>query len=156
MATGPDDGKFKPGFPGDRATAPTPLEDGSDAVWEEFERLQSGLAPIDARAPGPEQPASREPRALTRVVLEDTMLLARRANRSSPKPLHWRRMYELLPARASARPPQGFSEKDAPRASPMQKRLLLRDHIEWAAAMGCLPAVHGFLDALAEDDWEHF
>src|SRR3954451_25345219 len=56
MAAAPTDGdgKFKPGFPGDRATAPTPLEDGSDDIWQEFVRLRSipaSLAPTGALSP---------------------------------------------------------------------------------------------------------
>jgi hypothetical protein len=42
------------------------------------------------------------------------------------------------------------------RVSPIQKRLRLRDHIEWASASGVLAAVHSFLSSLPETDWEHF
>ncbi|WP_427912789.1 hypothetical protein ACPWT1_19520 [Ramlibacter sp. MMS24-I3-19] len=40
--------------------------------------------------------------------------------------------------------------------SPMQKRLRLRDQVEWAEGAGALAAVHAFLVALPEDEWLHF
>ena len=156
MATGSNDGegKFKPRFPGDRATAPTPLEDGSEDTWQEFVRLQSvpaSLASIaESSAPPPAAPLSGP------VTLENTMALARRADRACPRPAHWQRLHALLPPRAGARAPGPVREQDWPRVSPMQKRLLLRDHIEWAAATGTLPEVHALLAGLAEGDWDHF
>lgn len=155
MATGSGDGdgKFKPQFAGDRATAPTPLEDASDDTWHEFVRLQTEPAPLAAEPPAPD----REPQRIgDPVTLEDTMSLARRSQRSCPKPAHWLRLHALLPPRGQANAAAPLSEKDWKRASPMKKRLLLRDHIEWAAATGALASVHAFLAGLAEDDWDHF
>jgi hypothetical protein len=37
----------------------------------------------------------------------------------------------------------------------MQKRLRLRDQIEWAEQAGVLAAVHDFLAALPEEQWLH-
>lgn len=40
--------------------------------------------------------------------------------------------------------------------SPMQKRLRLRDQIEWAERAGGLASLHAFLVALSEEQWLHF
>lgn len=38
----------------------------------------------------------------------------------------------------------------------MQKRLRLRDQIEWAAQAGALQGVFEFLSGLREEEWLHF
>lgn len=160
MATGSGegegDGKFKAQFPGDRATAPTPLEDASDDTWQEFVRLQTEPAPLSASTGqhGHAQPASEG--AGQAITLETAMSLARRSQRSCPKPAHWHRLHALLPSRRGAIPAPPVSEKDWKRTSSMHKRLVLRDHLEWAAATGVLPAVQALLQGLDEDDWDHF
>lgn len=157
MATGSGDGdgKFKPRFAGDRATAPTPLEDGSEDIWQEFVRLQTEPASLTphSSSTGSQQDLPRPDQAVT---LESTMALARRSDRACPKPAHWQRLHALLPLRGGAKAPPPLAEKEWRRVSPMQKRLLLRDHLEWAAATGVLPAVHALLAGLAEADWDHF
>lgn len=158
MATGSGegDGKFKAQFPGDRATAPTPLEDASDDTWQEFVRLQTEPAPLSGGMG--QQPAAQPAPAGAQqpITLETAMALARRSQRSCPKPAHWQRLHALLPSRRGAEPAPPIAEKDWKRTSSMQKRLVLRDHLEWAAATGVLPAVQALLESLAEDDWDHF
>lgn len=41
-------------------------------------------------------------------------------------------------------------------SSAMQKRLRLRDQIEWAAQAGALQGVFEFLSGLREEEWLHF
>jgi hypothetical protein len=158
MSSGPQDkNRPKPNLPGDRATAPVPLEDSSDAAWHEFVLLQSGHSsvgdtqPLDLPSGGAPRRASHEP-----VSVVNTMLLARTANRTCPIPSRWAELYALLPLRDGKAAPEPIRDKGMVRVSPIQKRLRLRDHIEWASAGGALPAVHSFLSALPETDWEHF
>lgn len=162
MATGPDGGKA-PAFrmPGDRATAPVPLEDTSDTAWEEFSQLQSRSesgtsdpVPVSASTPAP-APATARP-SHEPVTVVSTMLLARSGNRVCPVAAHWAALYALLPVRDGKAPPAALSATDGNRISSIQKRLRLRDQIEWASATGCLPEVHRFLGGLPESAWEHF
>lgn len=157
MATGSGDGdgKFKARFAGDRATAPTPLEDGSEHTWQEFVRLQTepgSLTPMSSDT------GSRQdlPPPDTEVTVESTMALARRSGRACPRPAQWQSLHALLPSRGGTKAAAPVAEKEWKRVSPMQKRLLLRDHLEWAAATGVLPAVHALLAGLTEADWDHF
>lgn len=153
---GEGDGKFKSQFSGDRATAPTPLEDGSEDTWQEFVRLQTEPAPLSGgteHQPGaPGAPSAGQ----SPVTLETAMTLARRSQRACPRPVPWQRLHALLPLHRGTQAAAPVAEKDWKRTSPMQKRLVLRDQLEWAAATGVLPAVHALLEGLAEDDWDHF
>lgn len=157
MASGESDDKFKAKFSGDRATAPTGLEDGNADTWQEFVHLQTGQVPLAPETGTSTRGLDHLPR-LDQVLsaLESTMALARRSERACPLPAHWQRLHALLPLHAGASAPAPVSEKEWKRVTPMQKRLLLRDHLEWAAATGVLPAVHALLEGLAETDWEHF
>ena len=164
MATGQDrKSDAWPALPGDRATAPTPIEDSSDATWQEFLRLQTAAAPVSSDShergtagatksnPRPSNATNDEP-----VTLQAAMELIRRANRACPKPARWRELYALLPLRDGAAAPLPTRERDWERTTAMTKRLVLRDHIEWAAATGTLQAVYRFLSGLPESDWDHF
>src|SRR5689334_21950519 len=82
MATGPEGPKPPLArLPGDRATAPVPLEDSSDAAWQEFSHLQSQSDSLaDSGTPAP-APAARPAPAAVRPTQEPvsavgTMLLA--------------------------------------------------------------------------------
>lgn len=88
--------------------------------------------------------------------MQDAMELIRRANRSCPKLAKWQELYSLLGVQHGAAAPLPTSEKDWGHNSAMTKRLLLRGHIERAAAEGSLPVVYAFLSGLPENDWEHF
>jgi hypothetical protein len=152
------DAPLKPRFPGDRATAPTPLEDTSEKAWLEFQQLQSGtdsVFPADDTTPGVLPPGVAGPRPGA-TTLEDATLLARRNNRCCPKPARWQAFQALLPSIDSRPPPQAISGQDWKLVTRMGKRLLLRDQIEWAAKAGVLPAAHSYLNGLPETDWEHF
>jgi hypothetical protein len=144
----------------DRATAPTPLEDASDAAWNEFVLLQSQSSSLGDTRPG-EVPGGKPPPTGPRAAREpitvvSTMLLARRSNRTCPMPARWAQLHALLPPKDGKAAPGPVAERDWARVPPMQKRLRLRDHIEWASATGSLEAVHSFLVSLAETDWDHF
>ncbi|HEY1228850.1 MAG TPA: hypothetical protein VGF26_16180, partial [Ramlibacter sp.] len=72
MATGSGEDKFRARFAGDRATAPTPLEDGSDHTWQEFIRLQTEPASLTSQ--GSSSDGQQDlPRAGEGLTLESTM-----------------------------------------------------------------------------------
>ena len=150
MSRPPTNEPFKPRFPGDRATAPTPLEVESQSAWDEFVRLtEAGGLTV------PGEPASpRGPAAVGRVTLESTLLVARQRNRACPRPAAWQQLQALLPMRGRDAPPAAVKASEWGTVAPMQKRLLLRHQIEWAAATGALAAVHAFLSSLPDDQWE--
>jgi hypothetical protein len=166
---------------GDRATAPAALEETSASAWQRFEELQnahsgqfaptapgtrppggpaSGFAPtqpMDALAPAA-APAAAAP--LRSVTLDDLMLLARRNNRACPMPAQWAAFHRLLPSRAvegrTLTAPVPVDGAAWSVTSAMQKRLRLRDQLEWAERVGALPAAYAFLSALTEEQWQHF
>ena len=180
MATPPPRNPFVPFFPGDRATAPMALEESSESAWQRFEELhkqheqpfaptEPGPAPTSSRSFMATQPldsATQAPRppapapVRKTLTLDHVMVLARRNNRACPMPPAWGQLYDLLPARPqkkgdSIAPPPPIDGPAWAAVSPMQKRLRLRDQIEWAEQAGALEAVHGFLAALPEESWLH-
>lgn len=164
--------------PGSRATAPMGLEETSESAWQRFQELQqahdgqsrSTQPATRPQGPGtafdPTQPlglpGSRPPPApaARSVTLEEVMGLARRNNRACPLPAPWAAFHRLLPPRESQgrrfTPPAPVDGAAWGATSAMQKRLRLRDQIEWADRAGVLPAVHEFLSALPEEQWHHF
>ena len=174
---------FLPRFPGDRATAPGALEEIGETAWERFEELrqkqdrqfaptepgQRGAPDTASRAFQVTQPMAVQPDTPARsqqqrrdrapLSLDEVMLVARRNNRACPLPGPWKTLYQKLleqapDARTAVPPPVDGPAWDA--VSPMQKRLRLRDQLEWAERVGALSAVHAMLVALDEGEWLHF
>lgn len=166
---------------GTRATAPVPLEETSESAWQMFQELQrvhgqpvsqskdappasvpkgfEATQPMQAAAP-PSQ-AQTPPRPAGPVAsLDAVMQLARRNNRACPLPEPWAALHRHLPPRLA-----GGKSYPAPApvdggawgvTSAMQKRLRLRDQIEWAEREKGLQAVFEFLLGLREEEWHHF
>jgi hypothetical protein len=173
------DAPFVPHFSGDRATAPGALEDIGEAAWLRFEELrQKQDRQFAATEPGQRAPktsskafqdtqpmtvqpgtASRpKPRAKTPLSLDEVLLVARRNNRASPMPGPWKAFHALLLAQPQHGDPAP-GPVDGPAwdaVSPMQKRLRLRDQLEWAERVGALAPAQAFLLSLSEDDWHYF
>jgi hypothetical protein len=93
------------------------------------------------------------------TTLDEVLAETQKNNRICPQPEKWQQLYELLPERK--RMGAGWEPSlplilaawwDTPA---MLKMLRLREHIEWAAAHGCLEKVYLFLQALSEDEWHH-
>lgn len=171
---------FAPRYAGDRATAPGALEELGETAWQRFEELRQRsdrqFAPTEpgrrdaADSPPafqPTQPMTQPPggevarkpvRRKAPLSLDEVMVLARKNNRACPMPAQWQALHELLMAQHQqgipAPPPIDGPAWDA--VSPMQKRLRLRDQIEWAERAGALAAVHAFLVRLHDEQWLHF
>jgi hypothetical protein len=161
-----DKGKDKQRLTELRATLPAPLEDSSDTAWQEFQALQASQehqfeptrpstlpAPLAAK---PDAAPVRVP-AGAAPTLDRALQIARASNRACPLPEHWSALFELLQRAAPAKsipPPtiDGAAWKVAPS---MQKRLRLREQLEWAERHQALGDAVRFLAALPEDAWLH-
>jgi hypothetical protein len=93
------------------------------------------------------------------TTLEEVLAEAQKYDRVCPQPQKWQQLYDLLPDKEQKG--AGWEPSlplilaawwDTPA---MSKLLRLREHIEWAAAHGCLEQVHSFLLALPEEQWHH-
>jgi hypothetical protein len=150
------------------------IEQDSHSAWQRFEDLQQALERGDApptptgfaatqpmgALPAGSQPAPM-PAPARAITLDEVMLLARRKNRACPVPAKWAEFHKLLPARGAdkARPLPAPAPVDGGAwnvTSDMQKRLRLRDQIEWAEREGALGPVGEFLAGLTDEDWHHF
>jgi hypothetical protein len=178
MARKPSRESHVPHFPGDRATAPGALEELGDSAWQRFEELRqqqdrhfaatqpAQRAPdtlhraFQATQPMTVQPGMRRPgpRLKAPLTLDEVLLVARKNNRACPMPAPWKALHELLLAQAQhgAKVPGPVDGPAWDAVSPMQKRLRLRDQLEWAEKVGALAPVHAFLVALPEQDWLYF
>lgn len=171
-----------PFFPGSRATAPMGLEESTESAWARFEELQRAhdgqfQATQPATKPGPSAAPGYEPTepmslaqmkpkpaapapAAREVTLDEAMVMARRNNRACPMPAQWTAFHKLLPPRTSdGRTFTAPAPVDGPAwnaTSSMQKRLRLRDQIEWADRVGALQQAYQFLVSLPEEQWHHF
>lgn len=154
-------------FPGERVTAPSAVESASDTLWNEFNKLQGNPAAEPAPACDPFAPTvpdqlerpTRELSLVSTLTAQDVMVEARRFNRVCPQPAEWMVLYEMLPGKAQQgrlwQPPLPISGPAWSATPPMAKRILLRDHIEWAEQHGALGEVMTYLKSLAESQWHH-
>ena len=93
------------------------------------------------------------------TTIEEVLSEIQRDNRVCPKPQKWQELYDMLPNKK--RKGSGWEPAlplilaawwDTPAIS---KMLRLREHVEWAAAHGCLGEVYSFLRELPEEQWHH-
>lgn len=159
-------------------SAPVPIvrEFEGQAGWDEWTRAvqqqDAGFAPTapislddparhaDAFAPTEPVPlptASPAAQPPAKVTLEHVLQEVRRNNRVCPVAAKWQSLYVVFAANAGtaplpAAPPAGAAWDGTPAPS---KRMGFVEHLEWAAAQGCLSAVHAFIKSLKEDDWHH-
>ena len=109
---------------------------------------------IPAAAPVKAAPAKFVPHAKA-VTVEEAMVEARKNNRVCPRPDRWKQVFDMLPDKARekpSQPPIGGAWAATPSIS---KRMVLREHLDWAAARGALGPVFEFLKALPENEWHH-
>ena len=93
------------------------------------------------------------------ATLEEVLVEVQKNNRICPQPQKWQQLYEMLPNKKRkgggwepALPLILAAWWDTPA---LPKMLRLREHIEWAAAHGCIKRVSSFLHELPEDQWHH-
>lgn len=162
--------------------APTAIELNGESAWAEFQRLQAAeedryattavssempdaletdIRPFAATLPVAPilKAAASDQVGAVKLTVEAVMLISRRNGRVCPRPDAWLQLYELLPAKRARGP---VWQPTPPVAAPawqacseVSKRLVLREHVEWAARRGALPALHAFLVALPETSWHH-
>jgi hypothetical protein len=144
-----------------------PLPDareGGDSTWELWQEASrqleeafaptqpSDLAPLSVGTGTMEAaPASNLP-----LTVDVLMVVARRNNRVCPRPPLWTRLYHALDGGSYVDlPPPPVERSLWKKLSDLQKRLHLREYIEWTARHDKLPVISRFLQELAEEDWLH-
>lgn len=138
--------------------------EGGESVWDAWHeaarQLDEAFAPTQPSEVMPLAPAAGPPAqvhaAQHPLSADALMVIARRNNRTCPRPQLWQRLYEEL---------QGDRHEDlAPppiqpwiwsKLSALQKRVRFREHVEWAERKGKLNVVAEFIDAMHESDWMH-
>jgi len=98
-------------------------------------------------------------KTVTEDTVENLIAYCRENDRVCPLPLHWKKLWEMLPNRT--RVGAGWQPSlplilaawhDTPAVS---KMLRLAEHIEWAAQHDTLKPAASFLRKLREEDWHH-
>ena len=165
---------------GDKIPAADAVERDGESVWalwsevnQQHEQRFAETAPASSLQQTSEdqgwaktQPASavhapRRARVAEAPVftLDAAMLVARRNNRVCPRPERWQELHGLLPARKTTRgsqqPPVPPTGPAWSKTAPLTKRLMFREHIEWAEAQGVLENVMSFMQKMPETDWLH-
>lgn len=162
-------------------TAPAPIarELGHDTgwgLWDDVMRKQEAqyahTTPLTALFPlegGDRRYARTLPAALThtavrpvqphqRFTVEEVLAEARKGNRVCPRPTRWQQLFDQYSAWTAPGaalpppPPLGTAWRQTPS---LVKRMLFRDHVEWAHANGCLGQLMVFLLSLPEGHWLH-
>ena len=85
------------------------------------------------------------------TTLDETLAEATKNDRVCPTPAAWMHLYLSLATEAGGRKPS----LPLIMADPALQSSRMREHLEWAAAHGCLDAVAAFLHKLPEDKWVH-
>jgi hypothetical protein len=156
-------------WPADDWMQPLPapeVQEGGESMWdtwqEESRRMDLAFAETQPSSPLPLTPAGaapvKEQRKSGRWTADEVIALARCNNRVCPRPLLWSALYALLEGEryADLRPPPTQAQTWGwATLSNLQRRLLFRDHIEWADRHGKLEEMARFLASLAEPDWAH-
>lgn len=172
--TKPREPALEPYVRGDPIPLPDASETNTETTWALFSELSATenmryadtvpLTAPGAGVPDLPRPGGARVKLLASLVgrpvsTETVMQLARQNQRVCPQPAPWQQLYELLLARRrepDAPGPMPVLDAAAWRATPeLAKRMCLRSQVEWAAAQGCLGAMHAFLNGLREEDWHH-
>lgn len=149
------------------------LQRGEDLPATQPASLQGSLGTGSYDTTQPQEPAPRagasqqaalreaEERVPQKALsLGEVMVLVRRNNRACPMPGAWVEFHKLLPTRELhgrvLGAPLPITGPAWASATPMEKRLRLRDQVEWAERTGALMAAYDFLAALPEEGWLHF
>lgn len=164
---------------GDPIPAPDVEEKNSDTAWALFSDLAAQdnrpfldtVPPSEAARADEGRYAATEPAPLeARESREDTQPLvpaqkgvslgeviveARRNNRVCPKPAHWQKLFDMLPDKKKSEPAPPLVGAAWLGTPSLPKRMYFREHLEWAAAHGCLEEVFDLMKSLPESEWHH-
>lgn len=133
-------------------------ERNTESAWGQFQDLAARQdARFAATVPATlvREPDAKVAQRAGRVSLDEAMLAARRNNRVCPKPMFWRRIHSLLPASNVEKPGAPVEGAAWSLTSALAKRLVFREHLEWADTHGGLNDVVEFMASLREEDWHH-
>ncbi len=90
-------------------------------------------------------------------TLDDILREVTRNGRVCPKPDHWNRLWEMLPARRREglgwHPPLPLILAGWWESSDSEKRERFHSHIRWAKDQGALDQIVSFIIALKPEDW---
>lgn len=132
------------------------VEKSSETSWALFQALQgqsergfvrtrpAKLAAVPEATPPQED-----------ITVDDVLVEVRRNNRVCPLPAIWQRLYAYLPNTGPHLAKVPASPVEWEQVPSLEKRVRLREHIEWAAAQGVLPQVYQALRKLPEKRWHH-
>jgi hypothetical protein len=131
-------------------------ETSSDTSWAMFQALQGQqehgfekTRPTNlAASPGQPEPAAY-------ITLDDVLVEVRRNNRVCPMPAIWQRLYAYIPNTGPHLSKVPATHAEWSQVSSLQKRSILREHIEWAHKQGVLRQVYEALRKLPENRWHH-
>ena len=148
-----------PYHPGEPVPVPDVKERNTDTAWALFEALQDGTHQEFPSTTQETLEANLDPRlakvALKPLTMEEVIFEARRNNRVCPMPSQWRRLQDLLRQQGGAEPPAPIGVAAWRSTSSLNKRLCLRNQVEWAGEHRMLDAMFAFLRELPEDKWQH-
>lgn len=160
-------------------SAPEVVEHNPDTGWELWMRIEEAqdkpfpptapaslAGPLRAAdsvygetAPGHMAGGDLSRRTDGRDMLDDALEEARWRNRVCLKPELWKRMFDLLTARAGEtggeKPPLPPLGPQWATTSAIPKRLRFQEHLMWADKHGALVPVLAFMRSLKEEDWVH-
>ena len=140
----------------DLGPLPEVVESNKETTWKMFQQLQAQHTAGFSKT-SPSTLAGLQEHVATRggmLSVDELMAEARRYNRICPVEAQWVRLQALL-AQGGSDSPAPFKGPDFRRAPSLQKRMRLREQIEWAAGHGLLADMYEFLTALPEDQWVH-
>lgn len=181
QAPQPDGHTVSPYHRDDPIPKPDAVEKDSDTTWALWSDLAASenrgfadTAPAgesmreasDERSYAPTAPAPLQrlqalPAAPVRRELSvgEVMVEARRSNRVCPQPAKWQQLYDMLPDKKQSgggwEPPPPLTDAAWKATPSIPKRMVFREHIEWAASHGCLQEVFNFMKSLDESEWHH-
>jgi hypothetical protein len=142
------------------------VTEGDESAWdlwlEASRQLDAAFAltqPSDVTplsAENPVRPGQDEKGEVRPRTVDELMVTARRNNRVCPRPSLWSQLYSTLGGgRHADLAPPPVERSIWTKLSDLQKRLRLRQQIEWAERHGKLEVVGKFIENLAEGDWLH-
>ena len=148
-------GRAPAALPGAQAEVEV-VEKSSDTSWAMFQALQGQSERGFVRTRPTRLAAVAEARApQEEVTVDDVLVEIRRNNRVCPLPAIWQRLYAYLPNTGPHLAKVPATPAEWEQVPSLEKRVRLREHVEWAAAQGVLRQVYEALRKLPEQRLYH-